>query len=305
MDGLARAEEIQSKEVIVKKVAIMTDTVASVPRELAEKYDIQVIPFYVIIDGKSYLDTEIDKTQLYTRLKQKENLPTTSAPSPEDFFLAYQKLSQKAESIIHVSMTAAFTKEYGAALEAKNMAQEKLPKTTIEVIDSKTVEASELLIVLQAARAAAQGKNLNEVIQLINNMIPQMNELSTRDTLFYLDKGGRIFEAKSWAEAESVSSFRALVEIDASTGGITKPIARAKTRTQIMEKMVDIAKERGGGKKFHAAIAHANALEQAEQLKQMVLTQLQCDEFYVVSAPPVVAVMNGEGLIDFGFYSSD
>jgi fatty acid-binding protein DegV len=102
-----------------------------------------------------------------------------------------------------------------------------------------------------------------------------------------------------------VSSFRALVEIDASTGGITKPIARAKTRTQIMEKMVDIAKERGGGKKFHAAIAHANALEQAEQLKQMVLTQLQCDEFYVVSAPPVVAVMNGEGLIDFGFYSSD
>lgn len=100
----------------MKKVAIMTDSVASVPCELAEKYDIQVIPFYVIIDGKSYLDTDIDKDELYTRLKQKENLPTASAPSPGDFLLAYQKLSQKAESIIHISMTAAFTKEYGAAI---------------------------------------------------------------------------------------------------------------------------------------------------------------------------------------------
>lgn len=158
---------------------------------------------------------------------------------------------------------------------------------------------------LQAAKAAAQGKKLNEIIQIVNNMIPQMTQLSTRDTLFSLDKGGRIFEAKSWAEAESVNSFRSITEIDASTGGITKPLARAKTKTQIMEKMADIAKERGGGKKLHAAIAHANALEQAEQLKQMVLTQLQCDEFYVVSAPPVVAVMNGEGLIEFGFYSSE
>ncbi|HUV46470.1 MAG TPA: DegV family protein [Dehalococcoidia bacterium] len=289
----------------MKKVAIMTDTIASVPCELAEKYDIQVIPFYVIIDGKSYRDTDIDKDELYTRLKQKENLPTTSAPSPEDFFLAYQKLSQKAESIIHISMTAAFTKEYGAALEAKNMAQEKLPKTPIEVIDSKTVEASELLIVLQAARAAAQGKNLNEVIQLINNMIPQMNQLSTRDTLFYLDKGGRIFEAKSWAEAESVNSFRSITEIDASTGGITKPLARAKTKRQIMEKLVDIARTRVGNRRVHAAIAHINVPDQAEQFREMVLSQFQCDELYVNEASATMAVQNEEGLIEFGFYSSE
>jgi len=182
--------------------------------------------------------------------------------------------------------------------------QDLLPKTAIEIVDSKTVESSELLIVLKAARAARQGKNLNEVIQIVNNMIPRINQLSTRDTLFYLDRLGRIFEAKSWAEAESKTSFRAIVEIDASTGGVTKPVARAKTKGQIMQKMVDIAKERIGGKKLHAAIAHANAPKEAEQLRQMVLSQLQCDEFYVVDVPPVSAVHNGEGLIEFGFYAS-
>jgi len=95
------------------------------------------------------------------------------------------------------------------------------------------------------------------------------------------------------------------VEIDASTGGITKPVARAKTKTQITNKMVSIAKERAGGKKLHAAIAHADAPEDAERQKQMILARLQCGEFYVVDVPPVAATQNGQGLIEFGFYSSD
>lgn len=72
-----------------------------------------------------------------------------------------------------------------------------------------------------------------------------------------------------------------------------------------MNEMVDIARERAGGKKLHAAIAHANAPEDAEQLKQMVSSQFQCDGFYVIQVSPVTAIHNGESLIEFGFYSSN
>ncbi len=161
------------------------------------------------------------------------------------------------------------------------------------------------MIILEAARAARQGKNFNEIIQIVNNMIPRINQLSTRDTLFYLDRLGRIFEAKSWAEAESKTGFRAIVEIDASTGGITKPVARAKTKKQIMEKMVDIAKERIGNKKVHAAIVHTNVPEEAEQLKEILLSQCHCDGLYINEAAPATAFHNGEGLISFGFYGSN
>ena len=114
-----------------------------------------------------------------------------------EFLEAYQELSQRAEAILYISMTSGFTMAYGAAIEARELTREKLPRKTIEIIDSQTVESSELLIVLEAAKAASQGKNLNEVIQIVNDMIPRMNQLSTRDTLFYLDRLGRIFEAKS------------------------------------------------------------------------------------------------------------
>jgi DegV family protein with EDD domain len=289
----------------MRKVAVMTDTVASVPLEIQKEYGIKVIPFHIIMDGEDYLETEVNINQLYTWLKDKENLPTTSFSSPEEHLQAYQELSQNAEAILYICMTAAFTGGYDAAIQAKEMAREKLPQTSIEVIDSKTLECSQLFVTLAAARAAVQGKNLDEVIQFANDMIPRVNQLSIRDTLFYLDKGGRICEAKSWAKAEAANSFRAIVEIDSSTGGITKPVARAKTKVQIMEKMVEIVKERVGDKKLHFAIAHVNVPEQAEQLKQKILSQFQCDEFYMTEVLPVAAIHNGEGLIELGFYSID
>jgi len=86
---------------------------------------------------------------------------------------------------------------------------------------------------------------------------------------------------------------------------MTKPVAGAKTKTQLMNEMVNIARERAGNKKLHAAIAQANAPEDAEQLKQVVLAQSQCDELYVVDVSLITAVHNGQGLIEFGFYSSN
>jgi DegV family protein with EDD domain len=272
---------------------------------MAEKYDITTVPFHTIVDGKDYLDTEVDMKWLYNRLKEKDNLPTTSFPSAGEFFHTYQQLAQSSEAILHVSMTSAFTKGYEAAVEAKKIAREKLPKKRIEVIDSYTIEAGELLIVIEAARAAKEDKDLDEIAKLVNDIIPKINLLQATDTLFYRDKGGWIFQAKSWAEAESSTSFKAILEVDASTGGITKPTARAKTKKQLVEKMADIAKERIGNKKLHAAIVNTNVLEEAVKLKEMLLSQCHCDELYINEAAAVSAVHNGEGLISFGFYGSD
>jgi DegV family protein with EDD domain len=289
----------------MNKVAIMTDTIACVPQEMAKEYGIKVVPYHAILDGKSYLDTEVNMGKLYARLKEKENLPTTSFPSSEEFLQAYLELSPRAEAILYISMTSAFSAGYKAAMQAKEIVQERLPETKIEVIDSYTLESGELLIVTEAARAAREGKNLDEIVALVNEMIRKINLLQATDTLFYRDKGGRIFEAKSWAEAESATSFKAILEVDAFTGGITKPIARAKTKKQLIETMVNIAKERMGNKKFHAAIVHTNVLEQAEQLKGMLLSQCHCDEPHIGEASVMSAIHNGEGFISFGFYDSD
>ena len=291
----------------MNKVAIITDSTSGISPEMAQKHGIGVVATQVIVDGKDYPDTEIDMGKLYARLEGKENLPTTSAVNTGQFLQLYHKLSQHADAILVITLTSAYSATYETAIQASEMAHEKLPKTTIKIIDSRTVAAAQLLIVLQAAKAAAEGKSLGEVMELVNDMILRVNDLSTRDTLFFLDKGGLTYDAHSWAKAEteSAGTFRAILKNDASTGGITRPVARAKSRTQIMEKIVDLVREKIGDKKLHAALVHTNVPDQAEQLKKMLLSQFQCEEFYITEATGATAVKNGRGLMQLGFYGTD
>jgi DegV family protein with EDD domain len=296
----------KSKEVMMNKVAIMTDSIACIPQKLAEEYGIKVVPFHVIIDGKDYLETEVDMEKLYARLRGKENLPTTSAPSVGEFLQCYQELSQRTEAILHISIRSDFTMAYGASIQAKEMAREKFPKTTIEVIDSRTSTMGTLLVALEAARAARQDNSLDEVIEITSNMIQRVSLLSMPASLFYFDKGGFLREVQPWVKAEPVNSFKVILETDASISEtLFKPVVRVKTKSQIMKKVVDIAKERARDKKLHCAILHANAPEQAEQLREMMLSQLQCDELYVCEALAATAIKAGVGVVEFGFYSGD
>ncbi|MCK4263238.1 MAG: DegV family protein [Dehalococcoidia bacterium] len=291
----------------MKKVAVIVDAPAAVPRELAQEYEITVVPLHAIVDGKDYLENQVDMKWLYARLNQRETVPTTCFPSTGEFLEAYQRVARTSEAIVSIHMTNVFSKGYEAALEARRTVLEKLPRTRIEVIDSQTVEAGEMPIAIEAARAAKEGRGFDDVVQLAGDIKRRMTALYIFETLFYRDKGGRIFKAKPWAEAEarSASGFRAMIEVDASTGGTTKPIARAKTKRQLIEKAVKIARDRIGKRRLYAAIVHANVPEQAEELKAMLLSQFSCEEIHVSEALAVTAIQNGEGFISFGFFPRD
>ena len=94
------------------------------------------------------------------------------------------------------------------------------------------------------------------------------------------------------------------MEIDDRSGGVTKPVTRAKTRKQVMEKMVEIAKERAGDGKLHIFIGHTRTPEEAEELKNMFESNFNCDKIYVYGESTTVAVFNGRNLIDVAFYAA-
>jgi DegV family protein with EDD domain len=232
-------------------------------------------------------------------------MPTTSTANVGEFAQFFVEAGREAEAILHISMSSVFSGHHNTALQGKKLAGEKLPGQRIEVIDSRCVGTGVSLIAIEAARAAAQGKNIDELLKLVNGVIPRVNLLLARDTLFYQAEGGRIFEAQTWAEAESTTSFRSITEADASTGGALKPIARAKTVAQIIDKIVEITKERGKNKKLHGIIGHTRASDRAEKLKEMLLSELEFDWLHVAEESASVAIHGGLGLIDYSFCDSD
>ena len=282
------------------RIVISADSV-SLPPEKATEYGFTLIPCPIVIDGKQYLDTEIDMDALYVRLDTKENLPKTSTVNIEEILRFFRETGPGIDSILHISMSSVFSPQYKHTLKAREIAKEKLPGTRIEVIDSRTIGIGVHLIAIKAARAAAAGKDVVGIMEMVNSTLPRMTELTARDTLFYYDKGGRIFEARSWAEAEETTSFRSVVEVDASTEGTVRPVARARTAAQIIDRLVEITKERSQGR-LNGAIGYTRgAADRAERLKEMLLAELKFDWLYLAEESASVAVHNGRGCISYAF----
>ena len=286
----------------MRKVAIVADSVCCLPQEIVDKYDICVVPLEIVYGGKSYRDG-IDITpndDVYKIMRKKENLPTTSTASTGDFLNAYRQLSQKAESVLCITVNSLQSKVFEAASAAKEIAKEELPGVVIEVFDSRSVAAALGFIVREAARVASEGGGLAEAIEAARNMMGRVNFLAMLDTLYYLARLGRIGRAAAWAG--NMLDMKPVLEHNPATAE-TMPVARPRTRRKAIEKMLQIMDKRTGGSPVHVMVQHADELEEAKKLAAEIESRFNCVEMYITEFAPVMGVHTGPGLLAIGFYA--
>jgi len=285
----------------MKKVAILTDSTCCLPKELVEKYDICVVPLEIIYEDKSYRDgIDMTSSEVYKIMRRRENLPTTSTPSAGVFLDTYRQLSRKAESIFCIILTSLQSKTFEAASTAKEMAEEEIPGTTIEVFDSRSVAGALGFIVLEAARAVSQGATLAQAAETARNMMGRVNFLAMLDTLYYLARTGRTARAAAWAG--SLLSMKPIVEHSPAIGETT-PVARPRTKTKAVERMLEIMAERMGDSRVHVMVHHADELEEAQKLMAEIESRFKCVELYCTEFTPLMGVHTGPGLLAIAFYA--
>ena len=290
----------------MKKIAVMTDIITAMPQEIADKHDIRIVSMGIVIDGKLYRENEVNLPEYYQKLLQiteTEKLPTSSSISAGEFLEAVRELSQKADGIVYISHSVRLGMSSKAALQAKQRAEEERLNVQIEVIDTGTAMGAQMLIALEAAKAAAAGKSFSEVVEVAKNMIPKVKYIVLVDNLEYFSSGGRILDARTWAEAKIRT--KALLETDASTGKVHAPLARYKTKAKAMEGLMEIMKESCRSKKLHVVINHSNVPDEAEELKKKVSSELQCVELYVTDVYPVPGRHGGPGNLYLNWWAED
>jgi len=215
---------------------------------------------------------------------------------------AFRQVSQRAKAILYVSMTSRFSGEYERAIGVKASIEKELPGVAIEVIDSLTITCAEALITLEAAKAASQGKNFPEVIEIARQIVKRVTALSVRDSLYYFDKSGRL--GKERPLTGSPIPLAPVLEIDASTGGVTQAVSKHRTVAKAVDSMLEIMRRKSANKKLHVMIGHLYKPDTAEALKEKVLSEFQPAEFYLTEVSPVAAIINGP-YVDLGFFTED
>ena len=260
-----------------------------------------IVPIRIIVNGHSYRDgLDITPKEVYELVANGKELPTTTSPSPGDFLDAYREAGRKADGIVCITICSEISMMYDSAVQAKRMAEEEMSHLAINVVDSRTAGGAEGFVALAAARAAASGMDLAKVSAVAEEMKPRVNMIAVLDTLEYLAKAGRIPRAASW-----VSSMLKIKPILTFSQGEIRPLERARTKPRAVQRLIDIMRERTGGKPLHVNIMHANVPGEAEALKQRVESEFECDEIFVADFAPTMGVQAGPGVLAMAFYSEE
>lgn len=279
------------------KVGIVTDSTSSLPPDLIKEYDIRVTPSNVVIEGKSYrAGVDITPSEFYKIYKIAKKLPTSQSPAIGDTVDIFKKLAETTDSIVYIhNSTGLTTANRESALNAKDIVKKEVPGVNIELVDSRTSVGGQGLIALEAARAAKEGKELNQVVEVAKDMITRAHWIGMLETLRYLIKGGRAPKVSGWIG--EILSVKPIIGMSGDTG-VVQAIGRARTKDKAMTHLVELAKERLGEKKpVHMLIQYAELIEDGEKLREMVASQLDCAELYLAELSPEACVHSGPLLI--------
>jgi len=288
----------------MRKVGVVADTAASMPEDLIKQYGITMVPLITVFEDKSYRDG-IDlkeASQLFDLVNKADKFPSSSAPPPADYLNLYRKLAQdKMEGILSITISSGLSACFDVATQSKQMAEKELPGVKVEVFDSRTTVGGFGMIVLAAARAADEGKDLAQVIKAASEVKDKLSCIVLFDTLSYLAKSGRIGRAN--ALMGTMLSIKPIAEIPPSIGTV-EPVTRVRTRPKALKYLVEIARRRSKpGDKMHFLVEHTVTSKEAKKLVKMLHEEFDCTEVLTCESQPVAALKIGPKSIVLTFYS--
>ena len=201
----------------------------------------------------------------------------------------YRPLVEEGHSIISLHVTSKHSGTYQSALLAKSM----LPEADIEVFDTLSISMGTGYQVLAAARAAEEGRSMEEILRLLERIRSRMHLYLTPATLKYLQRSGRV--GKLAGALASLLSVKPIIKVE---DGLLEAFEKVRTRGKALDRLVELtAQAVGTTEPVKLAIAHAEAHEEAEALRARLEETFNCDEMHVVDLACSLTVHGGPGII--------
>ncbi|MDD2521657.1 MAG: DegV family protein [Anaerolineaceae bacterium] len=279
----------------MKKVAIVSDSSAYIPREYVEQYNLSIVPLTVNWKGETYYDgIDIQATDFYQQLAESKEMATTSQVTVGQFLEVFQKLLSEGKDVLYLGISKGLSATTDSAIQAKKELGD--PQNLI-VMDTKLVSMALTLQVLEVARAAEKGITLEECYQLAQDAYSRIGVYFTVNTLEYLHRGGRINTAKrmlgSALNLKPIMMIReGKIELVESVRSYKKALARM---VELIEKDID------GRGPVRIGPFHALAFDEMVAMEEMAVERLQPIEVIRSEVSPVIGSHVGPGTVSLAY----
>ena len=273
------------------KIAIVTDSTCSMPKEMIEKYNITVAP-QVLIWGKETFEDGVDITpgDFYTRLKKATVMPSTSQATIGKFLEIYNSLLAQDYQILSILISSKLSGTVNSAVQAKAMLAADAP---VEIIDSNSTAMALGFHLLAVARAIEQGASLAECVELAQKASQNTGLFFAVDTLEFLHRGGRIGGASRFLG--TVLNFKPILEL---RDGRVEAAERVRTRTKSLSRIIELVGEQIGGRTpVRLASLHASAPEDARIVLEEATKKFNPIESYSSEVSPAIGANIGPGVV--------
>lgn len=168
------------------RIKVCADSTCDLSPELAARFDVNILPLYVSLGEQTRKDgVNVTPADIYSHVDAGGGLPTTAAITPEDYADEFRRYAADYDAVLHVTIGSGFSSCYQNACIAAEEFDNVFP------VDSKNLSTGQGLVVVEAARRAASGMEVHQLLDELNDLIPRVEASFLLDRLDYMRKGGR------------------------------------------------------------------------------------------------------------------
>jgi DegV family protein with EDD domain len=280
----------------VRRVAIVTDSVADIPDDLLDELGIHVVPLRIQFGEQSYLDkVGLSPEEFLAELILNPKHPKTSQPPAGDFRRQFEFLASHFDAVVSINVTGKVSGTFNAALSAADRVQSS---SAIEVLDSGNASIGQGLIAIYAAELAAKGFDAARIITAVRKLIPLTRTYALIGSLDYAVRGGRVKPA-----VRSIANMLGLSPVLAShADGRIAPAGMLFGHRNRRDKLVRfITRRMQGGQSYRVGIGHANAeIEAYNLLDQLRRAHPQIESTFVMPVGSTLTAHGGPGTLVVG-----
>lgn len=240
------------------KIKIVTDSSVTIEPELVNDLDITIVPLSVMVDGVLYSDADLKEGEFLRLMKESTNLPKTSQPPVGVFAEVFEELSESADHIVAIHMSHALSGTIEAARQGATLAN-----ANVTVVDSSFTDQALKFQVVEAAKLAKEGAELEEILQKIEEVREKTELYIGVSTLENLVKGGRI--GRVTGLLSSLLNIRVVMQMDNHQ---LQPIAKGRGDKTFKKWLAELEEKLKTAKVAEIGISYAGTVSFANEIKE-------------------------------------
>jgi DegV family protein with EDD domain len=269
-------------------VRIVTDSACDLTAEEADALGVTVVPLSIRFGAEEFVDRQdLTPTEFYERLAAASVLPETAAPSPGAFEAAFRAaFDGGADAVVCINISSGLS----GTMQSAGNAATALEGHDVRVVDSRSITWGLGSQVEAAANAAREGKTADEIVALVEEMVPRTRVYGALDTLVNLKKGGRIGGAQ--AMLGTLLSIKPVIDISAPAG-VVEQAGKPRTRAKALQFLVD--KVKADAPVENVGVLHGSAPD--EQFLDLLADVVPRDQVHVGEIGATIGVHGGPRVV--------